>query len=220
MNTPFSIFLSGILVKIALYGMYKFIFLGIHLNNVFFIFIALVSIIDITIKLFSQVDYKKIIAYCTVFEMNFMIINLFFLAYSTCIYILYFCILHTTFSCLFFLVNDFLYKRYNTRCITNIFGLYTNITVLPTLLIICIILFSGLPFTLKFNIEFFLLIRLLNYDCFVYFILMFIQFLFIIYFFKLNYSLLFNNTHSTAILDLSIYEIFPLIYNILVLLVF
>ena len=64
-------YLSGFLVKTALYGFYKYtMIIGTGLNTTFFIVIAAVGIVDASIKMFSQVDLKKLVAFCTVQEMN------------------------------------------------------------------------------------------------------------------------------------------------------
>jgi formate hydrogenlyase subunit 3/multisubunit Na+/H+ antiporter MnhD subunit len=64
-------YLSGFLVKTALYGFYKYTsIIGTGLNTTLFITITGVGAIDASIKMFSQVDLKKLVAFCTVQEMN------------------------------------------------------------------------------------------------------------------------------------------------------
>lgn len=70
-SAGFSMYLSGFLVKTALYGFYKYTaILGTGINTTLFITIAGVGIVDASIKMFSQVDLKKLVAFCTVQEMN------------------------------------------------------------------------------------------------------------------------------------------------------
>jgi formate hydrogenlyase subunit 3/multisubunit Na+/H+ antiporter MnhD subunit len=70
-SAGFSMYLSGFLVKTALYGFYKYVsILGTGINTTFFIAIAGVGVVDASIKMFSQVDLKKLVAFCTVQEMN------------------------------------------------------------------------------------------------------------------------------------------------------
>lgn len=65
-NTSFSIFLSGILVKVALIGLNKFYFIfNSEYNFIFYSFI-IYSILDASFKLINQTDFKKTIAYLTI----------------------------------------------------------------------------------------------------------------------------------------------------------
>lgn len=70
-STEFSIFLSGFLVKFGVLGLYK---LNTFLNFIFFnnivLFLAIMGIVDVCVKLFLQVDLKRIVALTTVFETN------------------------------------------------------------------------------------------------------------------------------------------------------
>ncbi len=64
-------YLSGFLVKVAALGFYKFsLILNGNLNTSFFLALCVVGVIDASLKLFSQTDLKKIVAYCTILEMN------------------------------------------------------------------------------------------------------------------------------------------------------
>lgn len=67
----FSIYLSGFLVKSALYGFYKISnsFFG-SINTSFFLMICLFGVIDSSLKMWGQTDLKKLVAYGTVQEMN------------------------------------------------------------------------------------------------------------------------------------------------------
>lgn len=70
-STNFSIFLSGVLVKFAFFGFLKCI---TSLNSeITFIFIfpyLLIGVIDSVLKIFHQIDIKKVIAFATVAEMH------------------------------------------------------------------------------------------------------------------------------------------------------
>jgi NADH:ubiquinone oxidoreductase subunit 4 (subunit M) len=70
-STNFSIFLSGVLVKFAFFGLIKCLF-TIQLEPTFyFIYPFLtIGIVDASFKLFYQIDLKKLVAYSTVVEMH------------------------------------------------------------------------------------------------------------------------------------------------------
>lgn len=64
-------FLSGFLVKSAVYGFYKFSsFLSFELVTLFFTTFLIIGVIDASLKMWGQTDLKKLIAYSTVQEMN------------------------------------------------------------------------------------------------------------------------------------------------------
>lgn len=217
-NTSFSIFLSGILVKIALIAFYKFIFIFDY-NNYFFVFIVLFGIIDVSFKIGSQVDYKKIVAYCTVFEMNIILLNVFFVDYNTIVYYLLFCILHTTLSSLFFFINDLIYKKYGTRVLNCVSCIINNSPIFGFLTLMCVLLFSGLPLTFKFNMEVVIFLKIISLDFLIFFVFFATQYIFIVQFIKLNYSVLFNNLPQKKISDASVTELFIFLFHITILLI-
>jgi NADH-quinone oxidoreductase subunit M len=212
-NTSFSIFLSGVLVKIALYGIYKFNFFFKDVNYIF-ILISVLGVIDASIKFFSQVDIKKIVAYCTIFEMNIMLLILLFLTYNSYLFLIYFCILHTLLSFYFFFLVDCIFKRFNTR---SIFGINNIINLFPNLAIFTIVgvlLFNGLPLTLKFNLELVLIQKLLNFNFLYFFIFFFIQIFAIIFITKNFFIIIFSSNSKTQLSDLTSREFFLFFYLI------
>lgn len=70
-STNFSIFLSGVLVKFAFFGLLKCL-VSIQLEPTFyFVYPFLtIGIVDAVFKLFYQIDLKKLVAYSTVVEMH------------------------------------------------------------------------------------------------------------------------------------------------------
>ena len=70
-STNFSIFLSGVLVKFAFFGLFKCLsYINIFFNLSFFYIFILIGLIDSSLKLYYQLDLKKLIAYATVVEMH------------------------------------------------------------------------------------------------------------------------------------------------------
>jgi formate hydrogenlyase subunit 3/multisubunit Na+/H+ antiporter MnhD subunit len=70
-STNFSIFLSGVLVKFAFFGLFKCL-LALELEPTFiYVYPFLIlGIVDTVFKLFYQIDLKKLVAYSTVVEMH------------------------------------------------------------------------------------------------------------------------------------------------------
>ena len=64
-------FLSGFLVKSAVYGYYKFSSsLGYCDNTVLGSFFCVMGVLDASIKMWGQTDLKKLVAYATIQEMG------------------------------------------------------------------------------------------------------------------------------------------------------
>ena len=157
----FSIYLSGFLVKTALYGFFKITNLICYEGGTsFFAAIAVVGVVDASLKLWGQSDLKKIVAYCTVQEMN-LIFLLFLLGdvnSTTCGAT--FSVAHAFLSALMFFLVDCVYRRCHTRSVYAVQGLLQQTPNLAMSIIVMCVLYAGLPGTLKFTCEVNLLITL------------------------------------------------------------
>ena len=194
--------------------MYKFFYFFTLQSsyNFIFVFIIFISLLDATLKLFGQVDLKKIVAVCTIFEMNIILFMLMFLTKSNYIFIILFSFLHAILSGLFFFIVECIYKRYNSRVLTNISNISNFYPMLSLNIIVSVFLFNGLPLTLKFNLELVFIYKLLTYN-FLYFIIFFIiQIYFIVIFTKHFFSILFNHKKLKHTSDLNKKEIFIFLY--------
>lgn len=161
--TYFSIYLSGFLVKTALYGLW--VFLQYSTLNTYFsllLVISIFSVVDSSIKMWSQVDLKKLVAYGTIQEMNLILIAFLFGTANSIKAGGLFIIAHTLLSTIFFLLSDSLYRRFGARTTTTSYGLFQKNHSTAYIIFIACVLFSGLPFTLKFVVEVYIYSQLLN----------------------------------------------------------
>jgi NADH:ubiquinone oxidoreductase subunit 4 (subunit M) len=70
-STNFSIFLSGVLVKFAFFGLFKcLVLLQVEPTFTYIYPFLIIGISDAVFKLFFQIDLKKLVAYSTVVEMH------------------------------------------------------------------------------------------------------------------------------------------------------
>lgn len=153
----FSIFLSGFLVKTAIYGFYKISNeFGSEIDTAFFSVFTIMGVVDASLKMWGQIDLKKLVAYGTVQEMN--IIYLAFLWGDAGAFIggVLFCITHAFLSSLMFYLVDCVQKRYQTRIIPELSGILHITPNLGIAILFMQILYSGLPGTLKFLSEFYI----------------------------------------------------------------
>lgn len=153
----FSIYLSGFLVKSALYGFYKITtLLTLEFNTSLFILVTLLGVFDSSLKMWGQTDIKKLVAYGTIQEMN-LIYLVFCWGDSTIIIAgIIFTATHAFLSCLMFYLVDCVYRRYHTRSIVEINGILHITPNLGISILVMTIFFAGLPGTIKFVSEFYI----------------------------------------------------------------
>lgn len=64
-------YLSGFLVKSAIYGFYKVSnIIGNEIDTFIFSTICIIGVVDASLKMWGQTDLKKLVAYGTIQEMN------------------------------------------------------------------------------------------------------------------------------------------------------
>lgn len=192
--TAFSIFLSGFLVKSALYCLFIFISLFNNIHN-YFILTSWIffSLIVATLGLAEQTDIKKLIAWATVQEMTFMLLFILFkqiFLTHTCIL---FIILHGLMSSYMFYIVDMLQRRFKTRALIYIKGLHLLLPKMTKHIWFLILLFSGFPLTAKFFIEWSLISLMLetNYSILIY-IILFVNFAGAIFFCKIMFTIIYG----------------------------
>ena len=154
-STNFSIFLSGVLVKLAFFGFFKFlIFLSTDISFFFIIPYLFYGIVDSTIKLSYQVDIKKLVAYSTVVEMHWLLICI--SSGNRMLWYSGFCMLiaHALISTNFFLMVDSITRRFKTRYIYEVSGVCFIYPKLFIYILINSIIFLGFPTSLFFVSEF------------------------------------------------------------------
>jgi formate hydrogenlyase subunit 3/multisubunit Na+/H+ antiporter MnhD subunit len=135
---------------------------------------VVVGIIDSSLKMWAQVDLKKLVAYGTVQEMNLILLGFMIGSSSVIKATSLFILAHTILSTIFFLLSDSLYRRYNTRSVLSVRGLLQTTPIFGYVLFICCLFFAGLPFTLKFVVEVYIFIQLFSINSSVLTIALFI----------------------------------------------
>lgn len=171
-STGFSIFLSGFLVKVAVFVCWKTIIsIGITVLNPFFMILCLFSVLDGALKLSIQTDIKKLVAFATVFEMGLIFFFLLWKPIQSFSYIFIFCFTHAFLSGLMFYIVDLIYSRLKTRNIMLLSGLAFFYPGLSKIIWIMLFIFWGLPFSIKFFIELWVLLGIFNTQSIFFFIL-------------------------------------------------
>lgn len=206
--TYFSIYLSGFLVKTALYGLWVFCFKNSSQLTLFYLVISVLGVIDSSLKMWAQVDLKKLVAYGTVQEMN-LILFCFCLGNSVSIqFILLFVLAHTLLSTIFFGLVDSIYKRYNSRSVYAVRGVVQATPHLAYIVFACCLFFAGLPFTLKFIVEVYVFSQIMHFNFFFLVILILIcNWLGLVFFVKNWLGVLFGTPTFAVLADVSAAEL-------------
>jgi len=171
----FSIYLSGFLVKSALYGFFKLSYLVFtELAVELFVFIAFLGAIDASLKMWGQSDLKKLVAYCTIQEMNLILIAFLWGDAFILVCGFFFSAVHAFLSSLMFYLVDCIYRRYHARSIYVVSGIITLFPNLGFLVFLMVVFFGGLPGTVKFVCEFYIFSTVLSSSFFSCALLMFV----------------------------------------------
>lgn len=162
-STGFSIFLSGFLVKAAVFSCWKLIFaFNLCLESPVLIALCLFSVFDGAAKLAVQTDLKKLVAFATIFEMGLIYLFLLWKPEQSGLFVFLFCVSHAFLSGLMFFLVEVVYVRAHTRNLEALSGLVVYYPALSKSVWAMLFVFWGLPFTVKFFVEFWVLLSLLN----------------------------------------------------------
>lgn len=222
-STNFSIFLSGVLVKFALFGFIRYLFiLGLEAELVFIYPFLTIGILDASSKVYYQIDLKKLIAYATVIEMHWLLIAL--LSGYSVLWLSAFAMLisHALLSSNFFLIVDAVTRRFKTRLLTELNGLFYLTPILYFVLITLLVVFLGFPGSLFFIAEFLFFSFLLDINLIIFIFLIFILYFYVpVCFFKNWFFLMFgysqHYTNNTPVSDLDLKEQFIFWFFIVIL---
>lgn len=222
-STNFSIFLSGVLVKFAFFGLLKCL-ITLQLEPTFYYIypFLIIGITDAVFKLFYQIDLKKLVAYSTVVEMHWLTICI--ISGQSCLLLANFCMLisHALLSTNSFLLVDAINRRFKTRLITEISGVNFLCPKLFLLSLINCLIFLGFPGSIFFIAEF--LFFSFFFDLFPILTLFLIILLYLLgptFFFRNWMNVLFGlstKINSTITLDLNSKEL--LLYSGIIILMF
>lgn len=218
-SSGFSIYLSGFLVKSALFGFFTLTnLMRVELETVFVSVIAFLGACDASLKMWGQSDLKKLVAYCTVQEMN-LIALVFLVGDARCVLSgILFSAAHAFLSTLMFYLVDCIYRRTHSRSIYQVQGLLHRAPNLSIAIFIMCVLYAGLPGTIKFSCEFLIFSSLAETSFFSMTVLLFIMnVLGLIGFSKPWFNVLFglpSKNQKSPLVDLARREIYIILFPI------
>ena len=221
----FSMYLSGFLVKSAVYGFYKITnLLGNDINTTLFSTICIIGVIDSSLKMWGQTDLKKLVAYGTIQEMNLIFLAFCWGDTNAILGGILFSATHGALSALMFFIVDCLQRRFNSRNIVEISGVLQITPMLGISIITMCVLYAGLPGTLKFTCEFYIFCGLFELTPIITILLFFVaNVLGLVGFSKCWFDAVFGmnlKNHKLAPFDLNIKELYIIYISISFLFVF
>jgi NADH:ubiquinone oxidoreductase subunit 4 (subunit M) len=195
-----SIILAGIILKLGIYAMFRFLlgsFINILYELIFFIFIiSLFGLIYSSLVALNQIDVKKLIAYSSIAHMNFALLGVFCNIFFGLVGSFVMLLAHgLTSSALFFGIGV-LYDRYRTRIIFYYGGLVCFMPIFSILYLFLLLANFGFPGTFNFVGEFLILLGSFNFS---HFILLLSAFAMVL---SLIYSLFFFNRLFFGLINL------------------
>ena len=220
--TGFSIFLSGFLVKTALYCLIILINLfKTKITILITLTIIIWGAIDASIRMWTATDIKRLIAFATIQEMNLILMFAVFTNYSQYQVLNSFILIHGLLSALFFFLIDQIQKRYQTRNINYLGGLSTKVNILIFIIWLSLLIFRGFPLFAKFIIEWEILVLLYeNFNILGIFIFFFISFFGVIGFFRIWFIILYGQPTKQLKQTIDILKIDKIIAFFLIFLLF
>ena len=159
--TPGSVILAGIVLKLGIYAMFRFLIgsLGNILDEIiFFIFIlSLFGLVYSSMVAFNQIDVKKLIAYSSIAHMNFALLGVFCGVLIGLMGSFTIMLAHGLTSSALFLGVGILYDRYKTRIIFYYGNLVYFMPIFAVLYFLLLLSNFGFPGTFNFIGEFLIL---------------------------------------------------------------
>ena len=153
-STEGSMLLSGIMLKIGFFGIFKYCF-GLCMQVIFsvapvIVCCALIGSLSTALSTYRQLDIKKIIAYSSVVHMNIAVIGFFVLSATAIEATLFMNFSHAIISAGLFYAVGILQDRIKTRSIIEIAGLWTIMPKWSSCFGILLLANAGMPGTVGF----------------------------------------------------------------------
>lgn len=165
-NTVGSVLLAGVYLKMAFFGLFKFIiplfYSQIYYTNIFFITICFIAIFWCSIIILNIIDLKKFIAYTSIIHMNFGLIAFFSLNSLALFMTYYSLIIHSYVTSTLFILIGFIYDRIHTRNLNFFknFDILKHCSIISIIFFIILLINASVPIGPTFLVEFNILLSI------------------------------------------------------------
>lgn len=169
--TAGSVILAGILLKLGLFALLKFLFPGLAVASSLYapivFFLAVIGILYASCSTLAQIDMKKMVAYSSVAHMNFAVLGMFSFNFYGIIGSLVLMLAHGLVSSGLFLCVGSLYDRYKTRLFVYYGGLVRLMPLFSSAFLILVLANMSFPGTFNFVGEILIFFSLISVNIFV-----------------------------------------------------
>ena len=156
-STEGSVILAGIVLKLGLYGILRFLYPLFPLVTVYYkpllCIISFISIYHSVLLSMRQVDLKKILAYLSITHMSFALLGLCSFSYESFSGAILLLFSHGVITSALFISVGFLQDRYQTRNIIYYRSLKNFMPIYTILILILALSNAGIPLTSTFISE-------------------------------------------------------------------
>ena len=193
-NISISLLLAGLLLKLSLYGIIRFIlstfFISLRYLSSLIIVLTVIGILIITCSLFRYFDLKKIIALSSIIHLNTAFISLFSLSTIGLLATIIISLSHSLSSIALFLFTGLLINKSSSRYVESINFMYIGLRTVLFLIILANLSFPG---SINFISELVNIIALYSIDYLLCYYFLFLSlFTTILWFILFNIKLPFN----------------------------
>lgn len=217
-STEGSVLLAGLLLKIGLYGIIRFLIPIFPEASIFYTpmvySLSIISIFFISCLIFVHLDIKKIIAYSSIIHMNFSLIGLFSNTFYGIQGSLFLMFIHGFISSGLFIIIGFIYIRFGSRLLFYYQGLQYPYPIFSLFFFLFMLGNFGLPGLGGFIGEFLILLGIFQKNLFIAFFSLLSPFFSAIYslllYTRIFYGISFLNTFffKNYVFDLFYFNIF------------
>ena len=152
--TAGSVILAGILLKLGLFALLKFVFPAFASASIIYtplvLLFAILGIIYASCSTMAQIDMKKLVAYSSVAHMNFAVLGMFSFNFYGLVGSVALMLSHGLVSSGLFLCVGSLYDRYKTRLFIYYGGLLRVMPIFSSFLFILVLANMSFPGTFSF----------------------------------------------------------------------
>nr|YP_010729749.1 Nad4 [Calcarina hispida]WEF49989.1 Nad4 [Calcarina hispida] len=199
-NTSISLFLAGLLLKLSLFGIIRFIlctfYLSLRFLSSILIYIILIGIIIINSSYFRYYDLKKIIALSSILHLNLTFHSMLSLNSSGIYCSIIIPLSHSLSSIALSLFMGLLINKTNTRLIDSLFFISS---ILRLLLSFFILSNNSFPRSINYIGELFALLSFISIDILISLFFLFISFLSTLFWFiVLNRKLPYHSSYCQS----------------------
>ena len=152
--TAGSVILAGILLKLGLFALLKFLFPGLAVASSIYapivFFLASIAIVYASCSTLAQIDMKKMVAYSSVAHMNFAVLGMFSFNFYGIVGSILLMLAHGLVSSGLFLCVGSLYDRYKTRLFIYYGGLIRLMPLFSSAFLTLVLANMSFPGTFNF----------------------------------------------------------------------